>query len=202
VDVVVAFVLLVFLLPLIGIVAMIVRITLGSPVLFRQERPGRYGVPFVMLKFRTMTEAPETGGALRPDAERLTKVGKILRRTSLDELPEFLNVLTGDMSLVGPRPLLMRYYENFREDERLRFSVRPGITGLAQVRGRNDLRWDTRIELDLLYVRQCSLTIDVKLLLLTVWRVLRSEGVQSDPGAVMLDFDEERKRKDDVRATT
>ena len=198
----IASVLLVLLLPLIAVVAIVVRFALGSPVLFRQQRPGWFGVPFVMLKFRTMTDALDGNGTLLPDALRLTKFGRFLRRTSLDELPELFNVLKGDMSLVGPRPLLMRYYEHFRGDERLRFSVRPGITGLAQIRGRNDLGWDARIGLDIQYVRQCSFAFDVKLLVLTAWQVIRKEGVQVDPGAMMLDFDEERKGKKNVRAAT
>ena len=201
-DVVIASAMLVLLLPVIAIVAVVVRFALGSPVLFRQRRPGRFGLPFVMLKFRTMTEALESAGKLRPDAERLTNVGKVLRRTSLDELPELLNVLAGDMSLVGPRPLLIRYSEHFRGNELLRFAVRPGITGLAQVRGRNDLTWDARIESDVQYVRQCSFICDMKLLAVTAWRVFQTQGVQVDPGAKMLDFDEERKRKYDVGATT
>jgi lipopolysaccharide/colanic/teichoic acid biosynthesis glycosyltransferase len=123
----------------------------------------------------------------------LTRFGKFLRRTSLDELPELWNVLCGDMSLVGPRPLLMRYYRFFTEPEKVRFFVRPGITGLAQVSGRNDLSWDYRIGLDLDYVGSCSFALDIRILFLTLWRVFQRDGVQIDPGAVMLDFDEERK---------
>lgn len=180
--------------PLFLLVAVAVRLSLGSPVLFRQERPGWRGHRFHLLKFRTMTDRTGPDGELLSDGERLTPFGRFLRATSVDELPELLNVLRGDMSLVGPRPLLLRYYPFFTPGERARFSVRPGITGLAQVLGRNDLSWDRRIQADLDYVRDCSLGGDLKILFQTVWRVVRREGLQVDPGAVMLDFDEERRR--------
>lgn len=201
-DLVVACSALLLLSPLILVVAILVRYKMGSPVLFEQKRPGLRGQPFRMLKFRSMTESRNNLGELLPDSERLTRFGTFLRRTSLDELPELLNVVRGEMSLVGPRPLLMRYYPFFTEEEQLRFSVRPGITGLAQVFGRNNLSWDGRIALDTDYVRRSSCALDLKLILLTFWRVVRRDGVQVDPGAVMLDFDEERKRRHNAHVVT
>jgi lipopolysaccharide/colanic/teichoic acid biosynthesis glycosyltransferase len=186
---------LVLLSPVLGIVALWVRIRLGRPVIFRQERPGLGEEPFTLLKFRTMTDERDESGALLPDGERLMGPGRLLRKLSLDELPELFNVLRGDMSLVGPRPLLLRYSPFFTEEERLRFSVLPGITGLAQVSGRNDLSWDERISADVRYVRDRSLLLDLKILALTLWRVLTRHGHQVNPGATMLDFDEERRTR-------
>lgn len=186
---------LVILSPIMGVVALVVRLKLGSPVLFRQRRPGLRGKPFVMFKFRTMTEARDTRGALLPDTQRLNSVGRFLRETSLDELPELFNVLRGDMSLVGPRPLLMRYNPYFTQEERIRFTVRPGITGLAQVSGRNDLSWDLRLNADVRYVRELSFRLDAQILFLTIWQVASRQGLRVDPGAVMLDLDEERKNR-------
>ena len=180
--------------PMFAVVALGVWAFLGRPVVFRQERPGRAGRRFTLFKFRTMTDTKGKDGALRSDGERLTRFGRLVRSSSLDELPELVNVVRGEMSLVGPRPLLVRYFPYFRVDELGRFSVRPGITGLAQVEGRNDLSWDGRIGLDLEYVQRCSLWLDIRILACTVWRVLWRRGVQIDPGAVMLDFDEERRR--------
>ena len=183
---------LVVLAPVIAATALVVRVRLGSPVVFRQVRPGRGERPFEMLKFRTMTDARTPGGALLPDGERLTATGRLLRRTSLDELPSLVNVLRGDLSLVGPRPLLMRYLPHFTDRERLRFTVRPGITGWAQVHGRNELAWDRRLAHDVWYVENRSLALDVRILLRTVAAVFRSRGVVEDPGAEMLDLDAER----------
>jgi lipopolysaccharide/colanic/teichoic acid biosynthesis glycosyltransferase len=181
--------------PVMLVVAALVRARLGSPVLFRQTRPGLNERPFGLLKFRTMTDARDASGQLLPDTRRLTEFGAFLRKTSLDELPELWNVVRGEMSLVGPRPLLMRYTAYFTPAERVRFTVRPGITGLAQVSGRNDLDWDSRIAADVRYVSQMSLTLDLKILLTTAQRVLRRSGLQVDPGGVMLDFDEERRQR-------
>ncbi len=183
-----------------------VKLDSEGPIFYRAQRVGRKGRTFTCYKFRTMCVNADK---LKKDLEhrnerdgilfkitndpRVTRVGRILRKYSLDELPQFYNVLRGDMSLVGPRPLLMRYYPFFTEPEKARFFVRPGITGLAQVSGRNDLSWDERIDLDLDYVRDCSLVLDIRILFLTLWRVFQRDGVQVDPGAVMLDFDEERK---------
>jgi lipopolysaccharide/colanic/teichoic acid biosynthesis glycosyltransferase len=180
--------------PLLALIALVVRIFLGSPVLFRQVRPGYKARPFTCLKFRTMTEKRDALGQLLSDAERLTPLGRFLRGSSLDELPELINVIRGEMSLVGPRPLLTRYLPHFTDKERMRFEAVPGITGLAQVNGRNNLTWDDRLAMDVEYVATRSLMLDLKILALTLMRVVRHAGVQVDPGAVMLDLDAERKR--------
>ncbi len=193
-DLFVSGVALVLLAPLLGLVGVAVWLVLGTPVLFRQGRPGHRGQIFTLLKFRTMSDARGSNGDLLPDGQRLRAFGRLLRACSIDELPELFNVLRGDMSLVGPRPLLVRYYPYFTEEERARFLVRPGITGLSQVQGRNNLSWDLRIAGDLDYVRRCSLSLDLKILFLTLWRVVRRDGLRVDPGASMLDFDEERRR--------
>ena len=169
------------LLPLIAVVALVVRWTLGSPVLFRQQRPGLGGRPFNMLKFRTMTDARGADGRLRSDAERLTALGRFLRASSIDELPELWNVLKGDMSLVGPRPLLMQYLPRYTPEQARRHDVRPGITGLAQVSGRNALSWEEKFALDVEYVDTCSLSLDVKILARTLWSVVARRGI-SQPG--------------------
>nr|WP_232483672.1 sugar transferase [Brevibacterium yomogidense] len=194
-DVVGASIGLLVLSPLLLCVAITVRIRLGAPVLFTQWRTGRHGAAFTMLKFRTMTDAVGADGELLPDDQRLTACGRLLRRTSLDELPELLNVLRGDMSLVGPRPLLESYTEHFTEVEARRLLVRPGITGLAQVRGRNTVGWDDRLAWDVEYVDGLSVRRDLRLLLETVAAVLRSDGVVEDPSSVMEDFDVERARR-------
>lgn len=178
--------------PVIATVATVVRAGLGSPVLFRQRRPGRAGRPFTILKFRTMTDARAQDGTLLSDAQRLTPLGRWLRRTSLDELPELLNVLRGDMSLVGPRPLLERYRPHYTARERTRENVRPGITGLAQVTGRNLLDWTSRLEADARYVESQSLGADLRILAHTVRSVARARGVEDDPRGAMLDLDAER----------
>lgn len=184
--------------PLLLLIAVAVRWVHGSPVLFRQLRPGRYEIPFEILKFRTMSDACEPVGILLPDTQRLTPLGRFLRATSLDELPELINVIKGDMSLVGQRPLLMRYTPFFNREERLRFSVRPGITGLAQISGRNDLGWNERFALDIWYVRNVTFWLDLKILTLTIFRVLRRDGLQVDPGSCQIDFDQERMQKQDT----
>lgn len=175
--------------PLIGAVAITIRVKIGSPVLFRQTRPGRSGTPFELLKFRTMTDATRADGTLRPDDERLTPIGVRLRRWSLDELPELWNVLTGDMSLVGPRPLLMEYLPLYSTEQARRHEVRPGLTGLAQVSGRNELPWEERFALDVWYVDHWSIWLDVQILARTVGRVLSGGGI-SEPGqATMSPFE-------------
>jgi lipopolysaccharide/colanic/teichoic acid biosynthesis glycosyltransferase len=194
-DVVMAAVILGVLGPLMILVAIAVFLELGRPVLFRQLRPGRGARPFELFKFRTMRDSRDAAGSPLPDGERLTGIGEILRRASIDELPELWNVLRGDMSLVGPRPLLMRYLPYYTELERARFLVRPGITGLAQVSGRNDLRWDDRLAQDVRYVSSVSLGTDLRILALTVARVLSRRGLQVDPGSTMLDLDAERRLK-------
>jgi lipopolysaccharide/colanic/teichoic acid biosynthesis glycosyltransferase len=192
-DLFVAMAALIILSPLMAATALVVRTFLGSPVLFRQVRPGYKARPFTCLKFRTMRHATDSAGLLLPDADRLTRVGIWIRKLSLDELPQLWNVLRGDMSLVGPRPLLMRYLPYFTENEDARFEAMPGLTGLAQVNGRNNLTWDDRLAMDVNYVNRRSLLLDFKILVMTVLRVVQRDGLQVDPGAAMLDLDEQRK---------
>ena len=165
-----------------------VRVSMGAPVFFRQTRPGKGGKPFSIFKFRTMSDARGPDGALLPDAERLTAVGRFIRESSLDELPQLLNVLKGDMSLVGPRPLLMRYLPRYSERQARRHEMRPGITGLAQVRGRNSLSWPQKFELDVKYVDEFSLWLDAKILLETVSRVVKRDGIAAAAHATMPEF--------------
>ena len=174
--------------PVLGLVALLVRARLGSPVLFRQRRPGLRGRPFVLFKFRTMTNARDAQGRLLPDEERLTPLGLFLRRYSLDELPELWNVLRGEMSLVGPRPLLLRYLDRYTPEQARRHDVLPGITGWAQVNGRNALTWERKLELDVWYVDHCSLKLDLKILGLTLARVLRREGVVEEGSGPVAEF--------------
>jgi sugar transferase EpsL len=180
-DVVGATALLVLLSPVVGVVALVVRIRMGRPVLFRQVRPGRGGRPFTVLKFRTMTEQRDANGDLLPDEARLTGIGRLLRRTSLDALPELVNVLAGEMSLVGPRPLLMEYLPRYTPEQMRRHEVRPGITGWTQVNGRNALTWDDKFALDVWYVDHQSLRLDLDILGRTVRQVITGRGVAS-PG--------------------
>jgi lipopolysaccharide/colanic/teichoic acid biosynthesis glycosyltransferase len=168
---------LVLLLPLLAIVGCAVRIAIGSPVLFRQWRAGLRGAPFRLVKFRTMTDARDGAGQPLPDGERLTPIGRLLRAASLDELPGLWNVLTGDMSLVGPRPLLLEYLDRYTPAQARRHEVRPGITGLAQVSGRNALGWEEKFALDVRYVDECSLRLDVLILARTAGAVLRARGI-------------------------
>lgn len=174
-------------LPLLVLVWM-VRRKLGSPVFFRQARPGLHGRPFTMVKFRTMTDARGPDGALLPDAQRLTSFGRFLRTTSLDELPELWNVLRGEMSLVGPRPLLMEYLPLYSPEQARRHEVRPGITGWAQVNGRNALSWEEKFRLDVWYVDHRSLRLDLRILWLTVRKVLMREGISAQGEATMPRF--------------
>jgi sugar transferase EpsL len=171
----------IILLPLLVGVAVVVGLTIGFPVLFCQLRPGLRSKPFTIYKFRTMTNSCDTQGKLLPDADRLTAVGRFLRSTSLDELPELFNVLKGDMSLVGPRPLLMQYLERYSLEQKRRHEVRPGITGWAQVNGRNALTWEEKFALDVWYVDHYSFWLDVKILALTVWKIIKREGI-TEPG--------------------
>lgn len=169
-------------------VAVLVRKRLGSPVIFRQERPGKDGKIFHMYKFRTMTDETDADGNLLPDEVRLTPLGKKLRSTSLDELPELLNILKGDMSIVGPRPLLVRYLPLYSERQRHRHDVRPGITGLAQVNGRNSIGWEEKFEWDVKYVENVTFWGDVKIILKTMGTVLCHEGISSETAATMEEF--------------
>lgn len=180
-DVVLAAAAIVLLSPLLAAVALLIRFRFGSPVLFRQERAGLFGSRFECLKFRTMTDARDANGQLLPDADRLTPFGRFLRSTSFDELPELINVIRGEMSLVGPRPLLAKYLERYSSEQMRRHNVRPGITGCAQINGRNALNWDKRFELDLWYIDHQTFWLDLKIVLLTPWRLLKRDGI-SQPG--------------------
>lgn len=171
-----------------AVVALLVRWRMGTPVMFRQRRPGLGGRPFEVLKFRTMSQAVDAAGAPLPDAQRLTPLGAALRRLSLDELPQLVNVLKGEMSLVGPRPLLMEYLPLYSERQARRHEVRPGITGWAQVNGRNALDWQERLEMDAWYVEHRSFALDLKILWLTVARVAARSGVAQEGEATMRKF--------------
>lgn len=174
--------------PALAAAAVAVRASMGAPVFFRQQRPGLGGVPFRLLKFRTMSDARGPDGKLLPDAERLTRVGQFIRSTSLDELPQLLNVLKGEMSLVGPRPLLMQYLSRYDARQARRHEMKPGITGLTAVRGRNALSWAEKFELDVQYVEQWSLWLDVRILGETVAKMIKREGISSKGHATMPEF--------------
>lgn len=187
---------LIILSPLLAILAILVRVRLGSPVIFKQERPGRNEKIFTLYKFRTMTDKRDAEGKLLPDCERHTKFGRLLRATSLDELPELINIFKGDMSIIGPRPLLVSYLPYYTEREKMRHSVRPGLTGLAQVSGRNYLDWDKRLEKDVEYVEHLSFGMDMKVLKMTVQTVLgHQDEVAEDTNAVEGNFAEIRERR-------
>lgn len=179
---------LIILSPLLLTLAILVYFKFGGPILFKQRRPGLNGKPFFIYKFRTMTDARDANGDLLPDAERLTHFGQFLRSASLDELPELLNVVKGDMSLVGPRPLMMQYLDRYTPEQARRHEVRPGITGWAQINGRNALEWEDKFVLDVWYVDHCSLWLDVKIILSTLWKVLRREGISQEGHATMSEF--------------
>jgi len=178
----------VLLAPLMGLIALAVRVHLGAPVLFCQVRPGLGGKPFTLCKFRTMTDARDAEGDLLPDAQRLTRFGRFLRSTSLDELPELWNVLKGEMSLVGPRPLHMRYLDRYTPEQARRHEVRPGITGWAQINGRNALTWEEKFALDVWYVDHWKLWLDLRIIALTLWKTLRREGISQPGQATMEEF--------------
>lgn len=183
-DVVLSGIALILLSPMYLILAILIKIKLGSPVIFRQERPGKDEKIFTLCKFRTMTDERDESGQLLPDHVRLTKFGKILRSTSLDELPELWNIFKGDMSFIGPRPLLVSYLPYYTDEERIRHSVRPGLTGLAQVSGRNYLDWDRRLQKDVEYVKNLSLAMDLKVIFMTIKVVLIKEDVAEDTNFV------------------
>jgi sugar transferase EpsL len=194
IDFVLAALLLIVLSPVMGVLVLLVRQKLGSPVLFAQQRPGLHGKPFLMRKFRTMTDARDAAGQLLPDADRLTPFGQFLRSSSLDELPELVNVLKGEMSLVGPRPLLMQYLERYTAEQRRRHEVRPGITGWAQVNGRNAISWEDRFAMDVWYVDHCSFSMDVRILFFTIAKVFRREGISAEGHATMQEFNPGQNR--------
>lgn len=187
-DVLIAFVVLVAFSPILAYLAWRVRRDVGSPVLFKQDRPGLRGHPISMIKFRSMRDAIDDHGNPLPDAERLTSFGQFLRSASLDELPALWNVLKGDMSLVGPRPLLMEYLPLYTKQQARRHDVRPGITGWAQVNGRNAISWEEKFELDVWYVDNQSFILDLKILLMTVWKVFAREDISAEGEATMAKF--------------
>lgn len=193
-DIVVSASLLAIFSPIMLAIALLVRIRTGPPVIFAQERPGRNGRIFHFYKFRTMTNDPEDQHHLIPDKERLTCVGKILRETSLDELPQLWNVLVGDMSLIGPRPLLKRYLPYYTEKEMLRHQVRPGITGWAQVHGRSNVPWDDRLARDIWYVEHCSMGLDARIMMMTISKVLRRKDITARPDNQRLRYDLDKER--------
>jgi len=187
-DILIASIALIFLSPLYAFVAYKVKKNLGSPVLFRQVRPGLNGKPFEMIKFRTMKDAADVQGNPLPDSERLTPFGKILRSTSLDEMPELWNVIKGDMSVVGPRPLLMEYLPLYSEEQAKRHNVRPGMTGYAQVNGRNAISWEEKFKLDTWYVENQSVWLDFKIMLKTVQKVIAKDDISAEGEATMTKF--------------
>lgn len=187
-DVIMAAALLLILSPLMLALAAVIRLTLGSPVVFKQLRPGLGGKPFILLKFRTMLNARQANGVLLSDIDRLTPFGRMLRSTSLDELPELWNVLKGDMSLVGPRPLLIEYLPLYSSEESRRHLVRPGLTGWAQVNGRNTISWEEKLALDVWYVEHRSFTLDSKILVMTLFKVLTRHGISAEGEATMSPF--------------
>jgi sugar transferase EpsL len=187
-DITTALLLLLITVPLMLLVAVLVQVKQGSPILFRQQRPGLNGELFEIYKFRTMTNVHTENGELLPDAQRLTSLGKIMRRFSLDELPQLLNVLKGDLSMVGPRPLLMEYMALYTPEQKRRHEVRPGITGWAQVNGRNALSWEERFKLDVWYVDNQSFVLDLKILWMTLFNIWRGEGINQEGQETMEKF--------------
>lgn len=188
-DFILALIALVLLSPVMLIVAVLVRIKLGSPVFFKQERPGLNEKIFKMYKFRTMTDAKDNNGELLPDSVRLTKFGRMLRSTSLDELPELWNIVKGDMSIVGPRPLLVQYLKLYNSEQKKRHNARPGLTGLAQVNGRNAISWEEKFRLDVDYVKNIKFLRDMKIVFLTIKKVFERDGISSSDSVTMEAFE-------------
>ncbi|MGE6538039.1 sugar transferase [Bacillus luti] len=184
-DILISLLLLLCFFHVILLVAVLVKLKIGSPILFKQQRPGIHGYPFYLYKFRTMTDARESNGELLSDHARLTKFGKFLRKYSLDELPQLINVLKGQLSLVGPRPLLMEYLPLYSQEQAKRHNVKPGITGWAQINGRNSISWDEKFKLDVWYVENQSFLLDLKILYLTFSKVLKSEGITNNKHVTM-----------------
>jgi sugar transferase EpsL len=187
-DITISLVLFILFLPLMGLIAALIRIKLGSPVIFKQTRPGLNGKPFMMYKFRTLTNEKDSSGMLLPDSKRMTRFGDLLRKSSLDELPELMNVIRGEMSLVGPRPLLMQYLERYNPEQAQRHRVKPGLTGWAQVNGRNALDWTRKFELDVWYVNHQHFWLDVKILFLTLIQVVKRDGISQKGHATAEEF--------------
>ncbi|WP_052470794.1 sugar transferase [Vibrio owensii] len=192
-DVILSIVLLIFLLPVYSVIYILVRYKLGNPAIFSQSRPGLGEKVFIMYKFRSMTDYKDKSGQLLPDSERITKFGSFLRKSSLDELPSLWNILIGDMSFVGPRPLLVEYLDYYTDKEKRRHTVRPGLTGLAQVSGRNNLGWDDRLEIDIEYIDNPSFILDMKIILLTFYKVIKKEDVIAVPSSKFGKLSEERR---------
>lgn len=188
-DFILSLIAIIVLSPIFLVVAILVKIKLGSPIIFKQERPGLNERIFTMYKFRTMTDARDENGDLLPDSVRLTKFGRFLRSTSLDELPELFNILKGDMSIVGPRPLLVQYLPLYNEHQRRRHEVRPGLTGLAQISGRNAISWEQKFDLDVQYVKNVSFIRDLKIIFITIKKVFVREGINSETAATMEFFE-------------
>ena len=184
-DIISSLLAIIILSPLLAVTAVLVKTKLGSPVLFKQERPGKDEKIFTLMKFRTMTDERDENGELLPDEVRLTKFGKFLRSTSIDELPELFNILKGDMSVIGPRPLLVEYIPRYNEHQHRRHEVRPGLSGWAQVNGRNTVSWEDKFDMDVHYVDNYSFAMDVKILFMTVLNVLKKEGISSETSATM-----------------
>ncbi len=195
-DILVSGVALILLSPVLLVVAVLVRVKLGSPIIFHQKRPGKDEKIFTLCKFRTMTDGKDEKGNLLPDEVRLTSFGKLLRATSLDELPELWNILKGDMSLVGPRPLLVEYLPRYNEEQKHRHDVRPGLTGLAQVKGRNAISWEEKFKYDIEYVNNITLRLDLMILFLTVKTVLVREGIHSNTSETMEIFMGSKEREE------
>ncbi len=200
VDIIGSLAALILLSPLMCVLCVLVRTKLGSPVIFKQKRPGKNGKIFMLYKFRTMTDERDENGELLPDEIRLTKFGKLLRSLSLDELPEFINILKGEMSFVGPRPLLVQYLPLYNERQAMRHNVRPGLTGLAQVNGRNLLTWAEKFEWDVRYVENISPVLDIKILFKTVYNVFKREGISSETSATMEYFTGNEETREAVEA--
>ena len=198
IDIIVSFIGLLLLSPLLLFTAFLVKIKLGNPVIFKQKRPGLHEKIFTLYKFRTMTDKRDKNGELLPDEVRLTRFGQILRSTSIDELPELINILKGDMSIVGPRPLLVQYLPLYNEHQKRRHEVRPGLTGLAQINGRNAISWEEKFDLDVQYVDGVKFVMDCKIMLLTIEKVLKREGISAENAATMEAFQGTCKREDDL----
>lgn len=187
-DLILCLILFILFIPVMIILALTIRVKMGSPVIFRQQRPGLQGVPFFLYKFRTMSNVFDGQGNLLKDEQRLTNLGRLLRKYSLDELPQLLNVIKGELSFVGPRPLLMAYLERYSVEQTRRHEVKPGITGWAQINGRNAVSWEEKFELDIWYVDNQNFWLDMKILGMTLIKVLKSEGISSDGSATMPEF--------------
>lgn len=184
---------------LLAVVAVLVKVKLGSPVIFKQERPGLNNKVFTLYKFRTMTDERDENGELLPDEVRLTKFGQFLRNTSIDELPELINILKGDMSVIGPRPLLVQYIPLYNEHQARRAEVKPGLSGWAQVNGRNSVTWEDKFDMDVYYVDNYSLALDLKILFMTVKNVIKREGISSDTSATMEPFTGTPEKKEETQ---